>query len=177
MRPATALLSAAGLLLLPLAVQAQSVEEKIASAMSAGPASIAEHATIKDWDNTTLREGSNEWTCLPDVPSTPGNDPMCLDEPWLNWVHAWMNKEEPTYDRMGFGYMLAGGSPGSNLDPYAEAPTPDNEWLDEGVPHVMIIVPDAAALEGLPEHPDQGGPWVMWPGTPYVHIMAPMPER
>jgi hypothetical protein len=102
---------------------------------------------------------------------------MCLDEPWLEWVDAWINKKELQIDRMGFGYMLAGGSPNSNLDPYAEGPAPDNEWMDEGVPHLMIVVPDAAMLEGLPTHPRQGGPWVMWRGTPYVHIMAPMPER
>jgi hypothetical protein len=152
------------------------MEEKIANAMSAAPASIAKHATIMDWDQTKLREGTNGWTCMPDNPNTPGNDPMCIDEPWLNWVDAWVNKKQPSYDRMGFGYMLAGGSPDSNTDPYAEGPTADNEWMDKGVPHLMIIVPDAAALEGVPTHPSEGGgPWVMWRDTPYVHIMAPMP--
>lgn len=72
--------------------------------------------------------------------------------------------------------MLQGGSPESNVDPYAEGPTEDNEWLDEGVPHVMMIVPDPAMLEGLPTHP-RGGPWVMWRGTPYVHVMIPAPKQ
>lgn len=157
-------------------------EKKIRSAMSAALPSISEKATIKDWPSEpggempTLREGTNAWTCLPDMPDTPGTDPMCLDEPWLKWADAWMNKKEPQYSRMGFGYMLQGGTPESNTDPYAKGPTPDNEWMTEGVPHLMILVPDASALAGLPSNPDNGGPWVMWRNTPYVHIMAPMPR-
>ncbi len=157
-------------------------ESKIRSAMSAAPPSIAESATIRDWpaeeggDMALLREGSNEWTCLPDMPNTPGNDPMCLDEPWLAWADAWMNKNEVKIDRMGFGYMLQGGSPESNTDPYAEGATPDNEWIEKPVPHLMILVPDESMLKGLPTDADDGGPWVMWRDTPYVHIMAPMPK-
>lgn len=170
----------AGLLLLtaaPAAAQEGS-DAKIRSALSSAPASVTQDATVKDWDGTVLREGTNAWTCLPDVPDTPGNDPMCLDGPWLAWADAWMHrKPEVKIDRIGFGYMLQGGSPESNVDPYAEGRTEDNEWLDEGVPHVMMIVPDPAVLEGLPTHPRDGGPWVMWRGTPYVHVMIPAPKQ
>jgi hypothetical protein len=38
----------------------------------------------------------------------------------------------------------------------------------------MVITPDAAALSALPTDPAGGGPWVMWPGTPYAHIMVPV---
>ena len=158
-------------------------QAKIKSAMSAAPASIANQATIMDWPATEggemilLREGDNGYTCLPDMPATSGNDPMCLDEPWLKWADAWMNKKEFKTDRMGFGYMLQGGSPESNTDPYATGPTSDNEWLTEGVPHLMIIVQDESMLDGLPVTPDKGGPWVMWRNTPYVHIMVPMPRH
>jgi len=157
-------------------------EAKIKSAVSAAPSSISKNATVLDWpagpDNEmpVLRKGSNEWTCLPDMPDTPGNDPMCLDEPWLTWADAWMNKKDVNITQMGFGYMLQGGSPESNIDPYAEGPTADNEWIEEAVPHLMILVPDEEMLEGLPTDHKNGGPWVMWKNTPYVHIMAPMPE-
>ena len=164
--------------------QAQSRQAKIQSAMSAAPIEIAENATIMDWpaeeggEMTLLREGSNDYTCLPDMPATPGNDPMCLDEPWMIWADAWMNQKEVNIDRMGFGYMLQGGTPESNIDPFPEGPTEDNEWITDAAPHLMIIVPDPAMLEGLPVRPDEagGGPWVMWRGTEYVHIMAPMPK-
>lgn len=158
-------------------------EAKIQNATSAAPASISADATVLDWpaepgaEMPVLREGSNEWTCLPDIPNTSGNDPMCLDDPWMEWANAWMNRDESFQaPRMGFGYMLRGASPESNTDPFAEGPTPDNEWMEEGVPHLMIIVPDESMLEGLPVQPDGGGPWVMWRDTPFVHIMAPMPE-
>lgn len=161
-----------------------SKEAKINSAMSAAPMAIAKNATIMDWpaeegaDMTMLRQGTNDYTCLPDMPNTPGNDPMCLDEPWMKWADAWMKKEEANIDKIGFGYMLQGGSPESNTDPYAEGPTDDNEWMTDAVPHLMIIVPDNSMLEGLPVTPKEagGGPWVMWRNTPYVHIMAPMPK-
>jgi len=41
-------------------------------------------------------------------------------------------------------------------------------------PHVMIIVPDASSLDDLPSDPNSGGPWVMFQGTPYAHIMMPV---
>jgi len=157
--------------------------DKIKSAMSSAPSSIADQATIMDWpaaedgEMVVLREGTNGWTCLPDLPATPGYDPMCLDQPWLVWADAWMHKTEPNITKMGFGYMLQGGSPESNTDPYAEGPTDDNEWMDKGVPHLMILVPNAEMLSGLPTNPADGGPWVMWRNTPYVHIMAPMPKH
>ena len=102
---------------------------------------------------------------------------MCVDEPWLNWLDAYANKTEPNVGRMGFGYMLGGDSPASNVDPFAEGPTPDNEWIEEGTPHLMVVVPASSWLEGLPTDPNQGGPWVMWRETPYVHIMVPMPKQ
>ena len=170
-------------LLSVVGAQAQAgAEAKVQSAKSAAPPSIVSDATIMDWpteaggEMTVLHDGTNSWTCLPDLPTTTGNDPMCLDEPWLAWVDAWVNKKTLQITRMGFGYMLRGGSPESNTDPYSEGPTPDNEWMAEGVPHLMILVPDASMLRGLPTTPQGGGPWVMWRDTPYVHIMAPMPQ-
>jgi hypothetical protein len=44
-------------------------EEKIADALRAAPAYIADSATVVDWDMTTvLREGSPEWICVPTPP-------------------------------------------------------------------------------------------------------------
>ena len=170
------LIGALALFTLPDQAHAQDGSQaKIQSAESAAIPAITDQATIMDWDQTVLREGTSGWTCFPDFPDTSGNDPMCLDGPWLKWAHAWMNQEDFEIDRVGFGYMLQGGSPESNVDPYAEGPTDDNEWLAESVPHVMMIVPDPSTLEGMPTHPDEagGGPWVMWRGTPYVHVMIP----
>ena len=101
---------------------------------------------------------------------------MCLDGPWKTWAAAWSNKKPLNITRLGISYMLVGDEGASNIDPYATGPTDDNEWIDEG-PHLMIVVPDASLLEGIPTDPSQGGPYVMWKGSPYQHIMVPVGPR
>jgi hypothetical protein len=155
-------------------------EEKIANALTAAPASVAAKATIADWPAkegeapAVLRAGSNEWTCLPDMPDTQGNDPVCLDKPWMTWVAAYLAHKAPQVGAVGIGYMAApGGAWESNSDPYATAKTADNHWSHHP-PHLMIVVPDLKSLQGLSTDPNSGGPYVMFAGTPYAHIMAPL---
>ena len=156
-----------------------STEWKIANATSAAPAAVAGAAAVMDWpaseggDMTELRPGSNGWTCLPDVPSSPGNDPMCLDANALQWAAAWQGKTKPQLAGTGLGYMLQGGSDASNSDPYAAGPAAGEAWVETG-PHIMIFPVDAAALTSLPTDPTSGGPYVMWQGTPYAHVMMPV---
>jgi hypothetical protein len=38
----------------------------------------------------------------------------------------------------------------------------------------MVIVSSPAQLEGISADPTNGGPWVMWKGTKYAHIMVPV---
>src|SRR5262249_50110278 len=124
---------------------AKSKAWKMQNAMSAAPSAISKDATILDWPEregdqpVLLRRGTNGWTCFPDDPSTPGNDPMCLDKTWLQWVEAWMAKKDFTPTLPGIGYMLQGGSTASNTDPFATKPAPGEKWMKEQ-PHVMVIV-------------------------------------
>jgi hypothetical protein len=159
------------------------VQEKIINARSAAPASLSAEATVMDWPETeggdfvVLEEGTNGWTCLPDMPFTDGNDPECADEMWMEFYRAFKAGTEPEYTRIGLSYMIApGGSSSSNTDPSATGPTPDNEWGFDP-PHLMIVLPDAGDLEGLPTSRGTGGPWVMYPGTPYAHIMVPIEDK
>lgn len=64
----------------------------------------------------------------------------------------------------------------SNSDPASRTPRADNQWVVEG-PHVMVIVPDPDLLAGIPTTPNADGPYVMWPDSPYAHIMWPVDER
>jgi len=50
-----------------------------------------------------------------------------------------------------------------------------NEWIEEGG-HLMILAP-AELLEAYPTDPNNGGPYVMWKGTPYAHLMVPIGSR
>jgi len=167
----TLLIAALGLLL-PAAALAQ--EGLIESAMSAGPATVSMHATVMNWNLETVREGTNDWTCLPDRPDTPGNDPWCVNEPWLNFLQAYVGQKEPTYTTVGIAYMLQGDAPVSNTDPYAAEPTSPEDWVEGLGPHIMVIVPNLEMLEGVSADPYNGGPWIMWPGTPYAHLMIPI---
>src|SRR4029453_349418 len=73
--------------------------DPVASAESAAPAAIAHNASIvsvgADGKMTTLREGKNDWTCMPDAPDTPGPDPMCMDGNAAKWAGAWIGHKSP----------------------------------------------------------------------------------
>ena len=156
---------------------AESVEEMIRDALAAAPPSIGSTAIIKDWDNRILRQGAGPYVCFPTPPSAipKGPEPMCLDEIWLAWLDAWMNAKPFKADHVGIAYMLAGDTGASAIDPYATTATPENKWVVDG-PHLMIIVPNSAELEGLSTDPANNGPYVMGKGTPYTHIMVPVGE-
>jgi hypothetical protein len=153
--------------------------QMIASAMAAAPAQIGSGAAIMAMDAKgtmrTLRKGTNGFTCMPDAPSTPGPDPMCMDKYAMDWVHALVAHQTPAAGKVGFMYMLSGGTDASNTDPYATSPAPNNHWVKTG-PHVMIVGADASFYDNYPKNadPDTSVPYVMWAGTPYQHLMAPV---
>jgi len=164
-----------------LQAEEMTAEQKIANAMSAAPATLAKDATVMDWPAkegdklAMLREGSNGWTCLPDNPGTPGNDPMCLDKQWMAWLDAYVNHTEPVKTTVGLAYMLQGGTDASNTDPYATAPAAGEEWM-VAAPHVMVIMPGKLDPALHSSDPHTGGPWLMWGGTPYEHLMMPVAD-
>jgi hypothetical protein len=145
-----------------------------AAAENAAPSSLSRYATILNRDGQVVRIGSNGWMCLPDDPSTAGTDSICMNESWRNFMDALKNKKKPAYTQVGIAYMLQGDRPVSNTDPYATEPKPGDDWVDKLGAHVMVLVPDAETLKSLPTNPKNGGPWVMWAGTPYTHLMIPI---
>lgn len=157
---------------------ATSDADMIKSAMAAAPEAVAKDATVvaigADGKLRTLRQGNNGFTCLPDNPSSPSPDPMCGDANAMAWAQAWMGRKEPPAGKIGFMYMLAGGTDASNTDPHATGPAPGNHWVETG-PHVMIVGAKGM-MEGYPRgaQPDTKVPYVMWPGTPYEHLMIPV---
>ena len=160
-------------LIWPGTLAAQDTQALIENAMNAAPPMVAANAAVMNMKGEVLREGIGDYTCFPFEGPGTGTDAMCLDGEWMRWADAWMNKKDFKAEKFGLAYMLAGDAPtggASNIDPFATAATADNQWVIEG-PHVMIIVPDAALLDGLTTDPDAGGPYVMWKGTPYAHIM------
>jgi hypothetical protein len=151
----------------------------IQSAMQAAPAKVSAAATIvamgADGKMRTLREGTNGFICMPDNPATPGPDPMCMDKAAMAWAVAWVEHKTPPSGKIGFMYMLAGGTDASNTDPYAAKPDAGNHWIKTG-PHVMIVGAEAGFYDMYPKSadPDTSVPYVMWAGTPYQHLMIPI---
>lgn len=126
-------------------------EWKIVNALSAGPASITDHATVTDWpadpkdphsQGRVLRQGNNGWTCMPDVPGRPQHDPMCVDETMMKWVRATFAGEKPNIDRVGLSYMLMGEARQGQNAPHAKNPADVKQWFYIG-PHIMIVLPDS----------------------------------
>lgn len=153
-------------------------EQLIRSAMKAAPPAVSRNATIiavtADGQMRTVRKGTNGFTCMADNPETPGPDPMCMDPNALQWAVAWMQHKEPPQGKVGFMYMLAGGTDASNTDPYATKPDATNNWVKTG-PHVMIVGGKGLVSEYPREaKPDTSQPYVMWPGTAYEHLMLPV---
>ena len=78
------------------------------------------------------------------------------------------------YTTFGTAYMLMGDTEVSNTDPAATEKTNDADWVAGLGAHLMMLVPDKNALRNISTDPHNGGPWIMWPDTPYIHLMIPI---
>ena len=148
-------------------------EAMLASALSAGPASVTENATVKDYEGNVLKQGNNDYTCYP---AAPMMGPACNQGQWDELIGAMMNKQDFIANQISFSYMLAGegDAPGtSNSDPYQTDPSAVDDWIKEG-PHMRIAVP-RAMLKGM-SHDPKDPVYVMWGDTPYAHIMVRIKE-
>jgi hypothetical protein len=171
----TLLFSTSLILMASVTYAEESSQTKIDRAMSAAPPAISAQATIMQGDGTILKKGTNGWICLPDVMPNDKN-PICNDGTWMKMLQALTTKAPFEPDSIGISYMLKGdyGAGVSNSDPYHANHKGAKDYVETG-PHMMIIVPKAM-LKGLPTDPSVGGPYVMWPDTPYAHIMIPIDD-
>jgi len=165
---------AAGLSLAGNCLAGDDLEQRIAYARSAAPASISADATIMV-DGKVVVEGSNGWTCMPDTMPSDGAA-MCNDRTWMKMMQAMGSKGDFEATGVGISYMLQGdiGAGVSNSDPYHADPKSAGDYVETG-PHLMIAVP-RALLKGITDDPTTGGPYVMWGKTPYAHIMVPVAD-
>ena len=149
---------------------AHSDEWKTANALSAGPASITQDATVMDWPADpkdgmsharVIRQGTNGWTCMPDIPGRPQHDPMCVDEIMMKWLMATLAGTKPDIDRVGLSYMLMGEARQAQGATPARDPRQVKEWFYVG-PHVMVVLPDSAkgALRGITKDLSTNQPYI-----------------
>ena len=154
-------------------------EWKVLDAQSAAPRAVAMGATVLDFPSAPggpmaqLKAGTNGWTCMPDDPGTPGNDPICGDSASFAWFSQYLQHKPPRIAKVAIAYMLQGATDASNTDPFKMKPDSGQPWVTTG-PHLMMFLPDAKVLQGMPTDWKSGGPYVMWAGTPYAHLMIPV---
>ena len=144
----------------------------LAKVKTAAPAVIVAKASIvmmQDGKPKSLQTGTNGFTCL----IGPDGTPLCADENGMAWWKAVGSKSDPP-NKIGFIYMLAGDTGTSNHDPYQRAS--HQHWVQTG-PNVMIVGPTVREMPGYPRTADVSDPtqpYVMFPGTPYEHLMLPV---
>lgn len=154
------------------------VDEATANTMRSSPAGVALNATIMGYpeqeggDMVVVQEGTNGWTCWPDNPTSPGNDPSCND---AMMEAFWSIGDTQSVERVGFSYMLQGGSDASNTDPSLMAPPEGEEWVYTP-PHVMLVIPGGFDEGHFTTDHMSGYPYVMFSETGYEHLMIPIAE-
>jgi hypothetical protein len=146
------------------------IQEKTAGAMSAGPDNVSTPAQIIDTDTqgkmVVLREGNNGFTCMPATPNVVGEPPICADPASMQrFADAKAHKSKPTNTVPGITYMLAGASQRSDSDPNDTTSMP----IDVG-PHWMIMWRFDPKTTGLPTTHKPTGAYIMWAGSPYAHV-------
>jgi hypothetical protein len=158
------------LLALSSADDTESVQARIARAMSAGPFEIAKSARIVDTNSNgktvVLREGNNGFTCMPGNPKVIGDPAMCMDAASMQWSADFKaHKLKPTNTVPGITYMLAGATQRSDSNPYDKTSPPITV-----PPHWMIMWPFDPKATGLPVTHRDTGAYIMWAGSPYAHL-------
>jgi hypothetical protein len=98
----------------PASRKPKSDEEKIASAMQAGPKFVTQNATVLDWPTSpggeyrVLRAGNNVWTCLPGLPAGAHDEPGCFDQVFLQFIKDSIAGRTPNVQSVGISYMYGG---------------------------------------------------------------------
>jgi hypothetical protein len=155
----------------PTADVPTSEPEYLAKVKTAAPEQIVSKASIimiQEGKPRELQAGSNGFTCL----IAPDGTPLCADQNGMEWVKSVGARTEPA-NKIGFIYMLAGDTGTTNHHPHQRETR--MHWVQTG-PHVMIVGPGVRDMMGYPRNldvADPSQPYVMFPGTPYEHLMLP----
>ena len=167
----------------PLPLEAGASQADVDKALLAAPDPLKAGATVIKWKSdlsgyTTLRKGNNKLVCF-DKSGLPGQQPFSVECSSLaNIERAQQNiKFEAEPDRAKRQAALdAAEKNGTRAKPEF-----GSVWYhimgasqDQARHHMTIAVPMATAQSmGLPENGNQGGVWIMNPGTTTAHLMTP----
>lgn len=144
--------------------------ERIRRALLSGPTAVTQDATVAELDRsgklTVLRQGTNDWVCVPGHQDIIGATDMCIDPMGMVWLKDLMaRKPKPTNTSPGLIYMLNGATQHSYTDPFDTT----SPAIPIG-PHWMVLWPFDARAAGLSSVMRDAGTMVMFAGTPYAHL-------
>ena len=162
--------------------------QQIAAAVSAMPSNLQAGARVlgysADGKLMTLRPGTNEMVCVADDPSGKLFHVACYHkslEPFMargRELHA-LKKSREAVDSIRLSDVKSGkySMPSKPAALYQYFAPRDSVNLTTGVisgaQHLYVIYTPYATYQstGITETPVAGGPWVMYPGKPWAHIM------
>jgi hypothetical protein len=144
--------------------------ENIRRALLSGPDSVTREATVAemraDGQLSVLRQGTNQWVCVPGNQNIIGEADMCMDPMGMRWMlDVIAKKPKPTNATPSLIYMLNGATQRSYTDPFDRT----SPAIPIG-PHWMILWPFDARTAGLPTIMRDAGTLIMFAGTPYAHL-------
>jgi hypothetical protein len=167
----------------PIALEAGASQADVDKALLAAPAPLKNGATVIKWKPdlsgyTTLRKGNNRLVCF-DKSGLPGQQAFSIECSSIgNLERAQQNiKFESEPDRAKRQAALDA----AEKDGTRAKPEFGSVWYhimgasqEQARTHMTIAVPMATkATLGLPEDGNQGGVWIMNPGTTTAHLMTP----
>ena len=158
------------------------VEWEINAYTSAAPAFIGKHATVIGASGKVLREGSNGWRCEPFMPMPKDGfkhphetAAACSDKNAVAWANAYKSNNKPELEGDGWIWMIHGDLGVDNFKPYTDGQKDagHKHFIESGA-HMMLMPKDPSSLDGQTTDYTTGAPYVMFKGTPYVHLMIPL---
>jgi len=165
-----------------------STARQIAAAVSALPVPNRASATVLGYNTTgklvTLRRGSNDMICLADDPSQKMFHVACYHrslEPFMargRELHA-RNLSHEAIDSIRLSDVKSGryampSRPAALWQYFAPRDSVDAATgVVNGASYLYVVYTPYAtpASTGLTANPVDGGPWIMYPGKPWAHIM------
>jgi hypothetical protein len=173
-------------------VRYPSVDRQIAAAVSPLPAPLRANATVlgyrQDGRLVTLRKGSNDMICLADDPNQKQFHVACYHrslEPFMargRELKA-QHKSREAIDSVRLSDIRTGryampSKPAALYQYFAPRDSVDAAGTINGASYLYVVYTPYATPQssGLTASPLAGGPWIMYPGKPWAHIMI-APEK
>lgn len=160
---------------------------QIAAAVSPLPEQQQAGARVFGHDShgklVVLRQGSNDFTCIADDGKSKQYHVACYHKSLEAFMargrelHA-LNKSREAIDSVRGADIKAGrysmpSKPAALYQYYASRDSVDASQSVKGASYLYVVYTPYATQKttGVTENPIEGGPWIMYPGKPWAHLM------